>query len=327
MKKRLQLLFTSFALMFLLSACTAGTGTIRKDLLDQTKKIGVISVVMDKAGPDSPGNMKVRKKVMRHALKTYEKALGDMPYWTVVPSTSFNKSKVLKQMVHIPANPETDAFLMDLANKDQMPLDNEAVFAQAVMAAMSMDAMKLKSVKEKAVKESAKEIQNKIILDAASKYTGAPSLPIITYAMVRSKGGPKYHLAAAQAIIRKNIVTFCRENNLDAVVVVHLRSAIETTGKMHMIVDGRAKGIIKVNPTLVMVASNGETLLIMSYPVLDDLAPMDVGPPVFIGKPGTANFKIDLNDTKGNVLKAYNALIDKTCRKLTATLTKDINEE
>lgn len=317
--------FISVIVIVFLSGCAGGAGFVKKDLVLQTKRIGVLSVVMTRVGGDTGNNVKARAAILKNAQKIYEDALNEMPNWTVAKSSTIKGHPVLKAMGNIPENPETQPFLMELANKEQLPLDNEAVFAQAVMASLSMDAMKLDSVKKKAVAESAKEIQKKIIEYYQKKYQGVKSLPLIPYRLASGKGGGKHHIAAAQAIIRKNIVTLCKAKNLDAVLVVQLNSDVETTGGFHLTMKGRTKGIIKVNPEIALISSNGEAVILMGSSNLDDLAPMDVGPPVYVGKPGTSSFKIDLNDPKGEVVKAYSELIRETCQKLIGKITKEIN--
>lgn len=308
----------------MLTGCFGGGGYVKKDLVMKTKRIGILSVVMDRVGEDTPANLDVRAKVLVQALATYEKDLASVANWEVVPARTYSKKPLLKAMVNIPENPETQKFLMGLADTDQLPLDSDAIFAQAVLSSLSMNAAKLTEVKQRAVDASAQEIQTKVILGEGKNYQGVSGLPVITHSMASGQGGGKTHWAAARSIIRKNVATLCRELNLDAMVVVHIRSAIQTTGGMHVTIDGRTKGVIKVNPTLVFIASNGETMISMNYPGMDDLAPMDIGPPVYVGKPGTDNFKIDLKDPAGNVQKAYNDLIEKTSQKLMGKVEKTI---
>lgn len=313
--------YLKWGLALILSAFLAGCGskvlTVDKTLLSQTKRIGIISVVMDKIGGDSAPNVLVRGKILDHAMQLYQKSIGDAMGWEVVPVAAYAGDPVLKAMADIPNNPETMGILMDLANRNQLPLDNEAVFGQAILASMSMDAAKLDSVKQKAVMESAKEIQRYIVDDAAQKYQGFNGLPVITHGMASLEGNGKGHASAYGSIFRKNVATLCRNKHLDGVAVIHIRADITKTGDVNVIVaEGRTKGIIKINPTLVFIASNGQTLLMMGYPTMDDLAPMDVGPPIYIGKPGTPEFRPDFNDAAGRVPAAFNALVDKTSQKL-----------
>lgn len=305
----------------LVTGCSSKVVSINKDLIIKTKRVGVISVIMERAGGDTPNNIEIRGKVIEHAMETYQKGMAEAMGWDMVPVSTYIKDPTLKDMVNIPKNPETFDFLFDLANKNQMPLDNEAVMAQAIIAAMSGDNSKMEGAKKDAVWESAKEIQKKIVEDAQKRHQGYKGLPTITRSMSVAKGGPKTHIEAYRAIFRKNVVTFCKANRLDAVLIVQMYAEISKFGDVNVIVDeGRTKGIIKLNPTFVIVASNGETLIAMDSPRMDDLAPMDMGPPIYIGKPGTSEFRPDFKDRKGRVLAAWNALVDKTAHKLIAKL-------
>lgn len=321
--------YLKWGFVFFISALIAGCGskvlTVDKNLLSQTKRIGIISVVMDRAGGDSAPNIEIREKILEHAMQTYQKAIADTMGWDVVPMGQFADHPALKAMVNIPKNPETLSFLMDLANKNQLPLDNEAILAQAIISAMSGDNSKMGDAKKNAVMESAKEIQTKIVGQAAKNYQGIKGLPTITHGMASLEGSGKNHASAYRAIFRKNIATLCRDKHLDGVAVIHIRSDISKFGDVNVIVDeGRTKGIIKINPTLVFIASNGQTLLLMGFPTMDDLAPMDMGPPIYIGKPGTPDFRPDFKDKAGRVLAAFNALVDKTSAKLMGRVKKAV---
>lgn len=187
----------------------------------------------------------------------------------------------------------------------------------------------LESLKEEMITGTAGEIQT-YLNDMQSGLIWPAGFPGIPYGLVdeRRKTGKGLY-SALREISNRILQTYCSENGLDAVLVVYLASDKGKPGDIRIITQGnRVLSSFKVNPTMVMRTAAGKVGFDYGSPRLDDLAPMKLAMPIFIGenddKGIKRNFRLDFNDPAGKAITAYRELIDKTAEKMLKKLGKKL---
>jgi len=298
---------------------------INKKALKKIGKVALVSITLDNIDENNDqGNIEFLTQAVEHAVTTYRNRLANTGKWELVDAPELSSLK--GKLSDIASTPQAHEVLTELADRNQLPGD----VSQAMMGKLLMTAFRsgqqadMNSIKEEMIAGSAGEIQT-YLNDMQSGLISPAGFPIIPYSLVDNRGAGKGLYSALREISSRILQSYCTDNGLDAVLVVHLASDKGKPGDIHIITQvDRILSSFKVNPTIVMRTADGSVGFDYGTPRLDDLAPMKLAMPIFRGKKNERgmmdNFRLDLNDPAGKSITAYKELIDSTAEKMMGKL-------
>jgi len=300
--------------------------SVEKGPLKKISKVALVTVSIDNIGSGSAADAKFLSDAAAFALSNYEPGLKALGKWEMVPAPAV--SELETAMAGFETSPVTLNALEKLANQNKLPgkFDQKDMMALA-MASMTGKKGDLAAMKGKMIAASAKELNGQ--LSAMRKgmvwAEGTSGLP---YGLLIKRKDLAPGEEAIRDILDQVLRDYCARNGLDAVALVHLKSVTGQPGDIRVIVAGnRILSSLKVNPGIVVRGKDGEIAVDSGQPRLDDLAPMKLAMPIFVGEKQAggnwANFKLDLDDPAGKARAAYNELIKDTA----ADLLKDLGKK
>lgn len=323
----------------LLGGC-AGT-QVNKEALVALKKVGLCTVTLDKLGQPSSNNLSVTQEAADYALKRYDQVLKGVTSFTYVPRVQYQSVNGLRTMT-------------DFKNNTVMKTMMKNNKGQAAAAALMMKLMG-KGQGGSSEDVIASSFQNDYD-KAADLELAANSCPNVPYRIFKDgpEGVVQHKVSYGNAsqsnenklkrVMLDSVAQACKDAGLDGMIVVWNKAVAFKTVKGVNVVNMRimrTNGSIRLNPTLLLVDKNGQVVVDLGWPVLDDLSPTKMSIPMFIVVPRdhrkahrrhlklkdvTTTNEIDLKDPKGTATKALHALIDETSTRLVTNLRKTIGE-
>jgi hypothetical protein len=300
-----------------------GTGCaakVNRDVLMNVKKVGILSITVDKLGTQATDD-EVMQNTANYAARVYADALSKRPEWKLVPLTY--------------KEPAFRDFLKPAAAQKK-PDGKEATGFMASIKRINDDLQAAMSVENLAKKQSV-------------YYLGASDMPIIPYKMIgktRSTISQNGNVQVKEdwSQVRKEMATKIGELatrlNLDGLIVVYLRTGIYSSVGIDVVGGERALETVRMDPTLVLVSRDGRTAIDMGEPVIDAMTTKNAGMPIYkvaghrggtlvIGgskspKPDEAKFPIDLKDPGGKVQRDFYALTDLALKNFSNKIDKEL---
>ncbi len=292
---------------------------VNHEVLMNTKKVGILSITIDKLGTQATDD-EVMQNTVNYAAPLYVDALSKRPEWKLVPLTYREAAfqDFLTPPV-LPNRPEPKTFMEKIQRINE---DLEASF----------------------------NTENLVKKDSA-KYLGAANMPIIPYSFLESLIGKKQpeHPTKPQDMngikldMARKIGQLATKLNLDGLLVIYLRTGIYSSVGIDVAVGNRAMDTVRMEPTLVLVSRNGKTAIDMGPPVIGHGSTKNAGMPIYklsgfkgIGMatggkktstPDAAKYPIDLKDPNGKVQKDMYALTDLALRDFMKTLDKTLEKK
>ena len=314
------------AVLFLSQTSQAGI-KVEKKPLSSVAKAAIVSVTIDNIGSDSASDVAFMAAAGDHALAAYGAGLKALGKWEMQDAPGI--AELEASLSDLASSPITVKVLDALAAQNKLPgaVDPKDMMALA-MASMSGKKDKLEALKAKLISSVARELQTDLN-DLRAKLAWPKAAAGIPYGLLNKRKDFTPKEDALRTIIDLMLQDYCAKNGLDGVLLVHLASLTGTPKDIRVIVGGnRVLSSLKVNPTVLLRNKAGEIAIDAGQPRLDDLAPMKMAMPVFVGEKlpnGTfGNFKVDLDDPAGKVKAAYNELIKNTAEDLLKDLGKKL---
>ncbi|HEY5653139.1 MAG TPA: hypothetical protein VIR63_02075 [Pontiella sp.] len=305
-------------LSLLITGC-ASTG-LRTDheAVAQIKKAALISVTITDIADDKAHNKKFTKTAAEHAVTTYTKELQKLGLWTLVPAPGIQELK--DEISNLAESPITQNVLMELANKDQLPGEVDPMLMAQAVKAYFMDKAQLETIKQKMVSDVAKQVQDGIHA-VQNRLVSPDNLACIPYSLYLGFIDQTELQKTANTILEQILQNYCKKHQLDGIVTVFIDSDKGEPKDIRMITGGnRVLSSFKINPTMVVRTASGKVAMNMGSPRMDDLAPMKLAMPIYIGDKSEreliTNIRLDLASPDGKTAEAYHELIDKTAGKL-----------
>ncbi len=322
----------------LLSGCS-GT-QVNKEALVAMKKVGLCTVTLDKLGQPSSNNLAVTQEAADYALKRYDQVLKGVTSFTYVPRARYQSVNGLRTMTDFKNNTVIKTMMKN--NKGQ---------AAAAALMMKLMGKGQGGSSEEVIADSFQKDYDQV----AENELAANTCPDVPYRLFKdSQEGVVQHKVsygnASQSsenkikkVMLDSVAQACKDAGLDGMMVIWNKALAFKTVKGVNVVNMRmmrTNGSIRLNPTLLLVDKNGQVVVDLGWPVLDDLSPTKMSIPMFIVVPKdkrthhrhlklrdvvTTN-EIDLKDPKGEATKALHALIDETSTRLVVNLRKTIGE-
>lgn len=309
-----------FALWVALAAMIVVIGAgcaakVNRDVLSSIKKVGILSVTIDKLGTQASDD-EVMQSTVDYAAKQFSDALAKRPEWKLVPLSY--REPVIRD------------FLKKPAPQKQEGGDKEAKGFAAALKKLSA------AVQEATSLESFAEREKK-------NFLGAAGMPIVSYRLVVKTGPTTTRKGKAQvkedwSSLRKEMYPRVGELastlNLDGLIVIYLRTAIHSTVGVEVIHGERANDTVRMAPTMALVSRDGKVAIDMGEPHIDAVTMGNAGMPIYkvaghrggtiiLGK-NKSNFVIDLKDPKGKVQKDMYALTNLALSHFMKQLDKQL---
>lgn len=313
------------ASLVVLAAMIAVLGTgcaakVNRDVLMNVKKVGILSITVDKLGTQATDD-EVMQSTVNYAARVYADALSKRPEWKLVPLTY------------------KEAAFRDFLNPAAAQKKSDGKEATGFMASIKKindDLQAAMSVENLAKKQSV-------------YYLGASDMPIIPYKMIgktrattTQKGNVqvKEDWSQVQKEMAVKVGRLATKLNLDGLIVIYLKTGIYSSAGIDLIGGERALETVRMDPTLVLVSRDGRTAIDMGEPVIDAMTTKNAGMPIYkveghrggtlrIGgskspKPTEAKFPIDLKDPGGKCQRDLYALTDLALRNFSKKLDTEL---
>ena len=284
---------------------TPGCVTVQVDQeqIERIKTVGLLSVYIDKFDEGSPKNDAILQKAADYALMRYRSLLPTAHIWTI---TDLNLDN------------ETFKRLTSLSS-----IESPYIGANG-KPVVSYRLLRITKIPQKVVY---KEAPN------GSSYAATENaIPVYEF---------EEYMEAKREILNK-ISSICKEKELDAVIIVYIRSAQAAkeagkAGDIQLGAKGRFIGMIKMNPAIMLLDSSGKIVLDFDEPRMDDLAPLVGGLPMYVTtnkslqtgyvlKTTGGDLVLDLDDKGGKTLEGFKKLVDKTSAKTIEKLMKKLGK-
>lgn len=301
------------ALSSLLVSCAHQA--VNRDALASVKRVGVVSVVIDRlaAGPnDEP----ILRAAADRAVQLVDGTLARRSEWTVVPASQ------LKQHPRCVALAEV---------RPQSAAETRASDMKAVGTAL------LSMLKTgRAAAQPAGELLSQVPARSGSRYVPASGMPVLPWTAFESarhgdgssfgssqqKAPPPEYPDDARESLRKEAGKLAEELGLDAVAFVYLKTAIRSTVGINTIVNGRGIDTVRMAPTMVVIAKDGSVVLDLGDHAIDAITQGRAGVPIYAvvydrngahkDRDGRRfSLVADLADPKGKVREEMIALVDE----------------
>jgi hypothetical protein len=300
------------ALSSLLVSCAHQA--VNRDALASVKRVGVVSVVIDRlaAGPnDEP----ILRAAADRAVQLVDGTLARRSEWTVVPASQLKQHPRCVALAQV---------------RPQSAAETKASDLRAVgTALLSM----LKTGGAAAQPEG--EMLPQVPARSGSRYVPASGMPVLPWTAFESakhgdrsfgssqqKGPPPEYPDDARETLRKEAGKLAQELGLDAVAFVYLKTAIRSTVGINTIVNGRGIDTVRMAPTMVVIAKDGSVVLDLGDHVIDAITQGRAGVPIYAvvydrngahkDRDGRRfSLVTDLADPKGKVREEMIALVDE----------------
>lgn len=289
-----------------LTAVIAAIGTgcaakVNRDVLSTVKRVGILSVTIDKLGKQTTDD-EVMQATVNYAARQFSDALAKRPEWKLVPLSY--------------SDPNIRDFLKKPAAKKQETGDKEDQSFAAKLNRLTVAFQESQSLESYAEKER-------------PNFLGASDMPIVSYRLVvktsattKRKGG--LEVTEDWSELRKEMYPrvgeLAAKLKLDGLIVIYLHTGIYSTVGVEVIHNDRANDTVRMAPTMALISRDGKVAIDMGQPGIDALTMGNAGMPIYKveGHRGGQirlsqrkdDFVIDLKDPKGKVQKDMYALTD-----------------
>lgn len=340
MRKSIVLACVVSLLAVVLSGC--GGGEIKKDAIAQIKKVGILSISVQKV-PGMPSNDEVTQAVANYALKATEFSMKKITSFKVIPVATYYKNPDYAYAGTMAKAAGVQAFLKQKADSEPNFAAGAAMVgatdaASALKAYMSGGQMDNNTAMAKFSELFQKKIDShkEVLVGAA----GMPFLPYSIFTDVNDNSikttvsygnaQPKDEEAVFKDVIKADVAAVCKKLGLDAMAMVFVYTEVPGIGNLHVISNGRIMGRIKMDMTMLLIDKNGDIVADLGMRVMDDLAPSKMALPThkilsYNGKM-VGKAEADLKDPKGEIQKAMTELTAVSAKRMVADFRKAIGE-
>jgi hypothetical protein len=321
----LKLLTLISCLTLLLQTGCAG-GKPNKAAPRQMNRVAVVGLTLDRVGT-GPGNEGVLNNAADFAELVYRQELATIPDWTVVAAPEIRELDA--QLDELAGSPIATGKLLELAEQQKISGDfDNALLAQLAFASLTGNQKLLEELQGKVLAKTLQRLQAELDTQRG-KLVWPHGKAGIPYGLINNRSQVTETELALREITIALLEDYRKKHLLDGVVIVNLASQVGTPGDIRIITQGdRVLSSIKVNPTLVVRGPEGAIAMEEGTSRLDDLAPWELGVPIYLGdKPQRGpieNLRLDLNDPAGKGIAAYNTLIDRTAKDLVKDVVKTL---
>jgi hypothetical protein len=253
-----------------------GGAMVKKDIIADTRRIAVVSVVMTRVADRGRENNAVLQASAERALVRVLAGLKGVRDWTIVD-----------------------------------PSGRPAVMSLAAVPDEEIAAL-FPSLRER---KTAKSMIERELASWKRDLVGAKALPVVPRAAFVRDKGDKSALAMVPPVMLKRAAKLCGALNVDAVAFVQVLAAVSHPRPKTFLVSGnRTDGAIHAAQTMVIVDRSGRIMVDMGLPMLDknarsrDLLPLYEGS----GEDAVRPENIDLGDRGNKIGQALSSLIDET---------------
>jgi hypothetical protein len=233
------------------------------------------------------------------------------------------------QLDELAGSPIATGKLLELAEQQKISGDfDNALLAQLAFASLTGNQKLLEELQGKVLAKTLQRLQAELDTQRG-KLVWPHGKAGIPYGLINNRSQVTETELALREITIALLEDYRKKHLLDGVVIVNLASQVGTPGDIRIITQGdRVLSSIKVNPTLVVRGPEGAIAMEEGASRLDDLAPWELGVPIYLGdKPQRGpieNLRLDLNDPAGKGIAAYNNLIDRTAKDLVKDVVKTL---
>lgn len=288
---------------------------VNRDVLLNVKKVGILSVTIDKIGTQSTDD-EVMQATVNYAAGLYADALSKRPEWRLVPLSVYRDNPHFRDFLRPLAKPQKQA---------EEPKKEESGFLSALS----------KLAKQFATPEPIEATVKRY----STPYLAASDMPIIPYVLIES-GGSTSSTTGGQQNVSPRDELFAKTGalagklDLDGLIIVYLNTGIRHTVGVGVTLGERGNDTIRMEPTMILVARNGKAAINMGAPSIDALSPSNASVPLYRAsghRGGTFSFGtqrpdqiIDLKDPKGEVQKDFYELTDDALKYFMKKLDKEL---
>ena len=317
--------------MAILALTACGPAKVNWDVLMNVKKVGILTVVIDKVGAQ-PTDDEVIQATVNYATGLYADALARRTEWRLVPFSAYRENPEFRNLLSPGAGGRAKAA--------QKPANAEGE-GSGLKSAFSKFAMRLA---ESASGGSLEESVSK----ESKRYLAGPGMPVIPYVNI----GPVINETTTKGnmTIERTVQGNYREElfvkigalagklNLDGFIVLYLHTGIRSTVGATVIGGDRGNDTIRMVPTMILVSKDGKAAIDMGTPVMDAIATSNMAVPLYKkeydagGKHKDRDGRrfslvIDLQDPKGKVKKDFFELTDDALKDFMKGLDKALTKK
>lgn len=289
---------TSVALVGLVFSCA----TVNKAELNQITRVAIVSeLITGPAGLVTVGDF--GKTTLGIAKRMVAQALSAVGY-QLVPTPGLSELNSISDLsdTSTPSGADT-----------QSMAQLEAMMGKAAAASMAGSFSGLDAQNEALSK-------NRI----PGEYVNGESslgIPVATLDDQSSGSGTNRRGRPANEVVAEYLGKLCNQLNVDAVIVLELKTNIYTTGRSTTYISGgRAGGTLKINGGAVMVSKKGVIVASSGLIGMDDLAPMNISVPAFAWDGQVAT--LDIASVQTQVEKATAVLLPRAVANPLAILKR-----
>ncbi|MEI7641336.1 MAG: hypothetical protein WCJ46_07535 [bacterium] len=342
MKKIIFSVSVLFVLALVFSSCSGAS--IKKDAMSEIKRVGLLSVTIEKVEPQSVNNIAVMQAVANYSAKAVEYYMKTVTSFTLVPYYSYANVPDYKYASTFANSPGTQAYLKNKAETDpdfvmKASLANTTDIAQAFGNAFR--GVSNAGDKGKAITNATTMAQE--YLDGGKKtMLAAAYMPFLPYNIFNDKDPNTTTIRIGNTanedsgnnnlkqMLFSNVETLCTKLNLDAMLVVYVFTQVPEMSNVRIISKDRVLGDLKLDMTLLIINRHGEIVADLGRPAMDDLAPNKRFMPVHLitsmaGKMVKTSV-IELKDSEGKVFKNFCQLSLEASSKMITELRKTLGE-
>lgn len=292
--------------------------------LKAMKRVALVSITLERVGK-GPQNDPVLKSATGFANTVYRQELATVPQWQVVPAPGIKALD--RHFSDVESSAIARQVLEEMADRNELDVNiNNEKIAKLTIAAFSGNKEAMSQMKREIIADTLTLMQKDLNKIRSQFYwpkgkAGIPPGGMITF------GTDKYRGAALRKVVTRVLEDYRVRHGLDGLLLVHQISDVGTPGDIRVIVQkNRVLSSIKVNPVVNVLGPDGEIALSVGSNRRDDLAPMKLAMPIFVGKKGAkggiTDLKLSLADPAGKGLEGYNILISDTAKDVIQDVKK-----
>jgi hypothetical protein len=288
---------------------------VNKQLMSDVKKVGILSISVDKLGR-SDADFEVVRRSADFATEEYGKLFAMNPRWEFVPPSKYQSHPAFRSFS---TSPIVRAQLQKMLEQGKLKPADVASAMRYMKAQLSGNKEEMQAVLAESIPAAAMQLQN-ILESKRQPYVSARSLAFIPYDAVKPEGASQtFTVKMGDGADEKNpeetlrdllyacVGQLATELGLDALAIIHERASITSTVGIGVTIGDRGLDTIRMGSTVMFINREGQKVVDMGYPNLDALAHSRMGVPVY-RKTGDRSKELDLNDPKGKVLTELNGL-------------------
>lgn len=323
-RKSIKYLIFSITLSFITMGC--GSSTLRSDLSENGRKVGLLNLVINKVEPSNQENIASLEKI---ALSAFDYSVGQfksIPQWQLVDLSRYSRHPMLRTFHEIKRESMAEPYLFELLEDDELPLYHKQTL-QLLENAEDAEDGRYETAKKMAVRKSIEEIQS-IIDQTINGFIATKNGPSLPYVILRPEG-PDFqeaHRMAAQKILQVKIGKLAKSLKLDAIGVIQIElqaEADDDAAIAAITANGQARtgGILRVGATMLMIGQDGKAAVDFGKIDIDSVEEIE-GLPLFIGQ-NENNKQLSLSDPSSNLELSIEAAVQATIRNLIESLKEE----